>query len=122
MPLRKPTHPALRPTPAQRFRTAQRELQRLDYFLKGTVLRRMMKCGQARCPCHREPSKRHGPYFEWTYKAKGKTVNVKLRPQAAPLYQAATQQYRGLKAILAKLERLSRTALAHLAKQPHRAA
>lgn len=104
-------------TSAQRFREAQREIQQADYFLKGTVLKRMMKCGQKQCACHHDPAKRHGPYFEWTYKAKGKTVNVKLSPQAAPLYRAATKQHRKLKAILARMERLSRTALAHLAKQ-----
>jgi hypothetical protein len=42
---------------------------------------------------------------------------VKLSPQAMPLYQAATKQHRKLKTILARMERLSRTALAHLAKQ-----
>jgi hypothetical protein len=52
-----------------------------------------------------------------TYKVKGKTVNVKLSPQAAPRYQAATKQHRQLKAALSKMERLSRTALAQLAKQ-----
>jgi hypothetical protein len=41
----------------------------------------MMKCGQPTCACHRDASQRHGPYFEWTYKVKGKTVNVKLSPQ-----------------------------------------
>ncbi len=102
---------------AQRFRQAQQELQQLDYFFKGTVLKRMMKCGQPQCACHRDPSRRHGPYFEWTYKANGKTVNVKLSPHAAPLYLAATRQHRKLKAILARMERLSRTALAQLAKQ-----
>jgi hypothetical protein len=101
----------------QRFREAQRDLQQLDYFVKGTVLKRMMKCGQAQCICHRDASKRHGPYFEWTYKANGKTVNVKLSPQAAVLYQAATKQHRKLKAILARMERSSRAALARLAKQ-----
>ena len=29
------------------------------------------------------------PYFELTYKANGKTVNVQLSPEAAPLYRAA---------------------------------
>ena len=101
----------------QRFRQARQELQQLDYFLKGTVSKRMMKCGQPTCACHRDPSLRHGPYFEWTYKVKGKTVNVKLSPQAAPLYQAATQQHRKLKAALARMERLSRTALATLAQK-----
>ena len=102
---------------AQRFRQTRRELFQLDYFLKGTVLKRMMKCGKPQCACHHDPSKRHGPYFEWTYKANGKTVNVKLTAEAAPLYKAAVKQQRKLKAILARLERQSRTALARLAKQ-----
>jgi hypothetical protein len=117
MPLRKPSGAALPGAHQQRFRQALQELQQLDYFLKGTVLKRIMKCGRLQCACHRDPAKRHGPYFEWTYKVKGKTVNVKLSPQAAPLYQAATKQHRKLKIALARLERLSKTALAHLAKQ-----
>ena len=102
---------------AQRFRQTRQELRQLDYFLKGTVLKRMMKCGRPNCACHRDPAQRHGPYFEWTYKAAGKTVNVKLSSQAAPLYQAATRQHRKLKALLARMERLSRTALAQLARE-----
>jgi hypothetical protein len=117
MPSRPASRLALPGAPAQRFRQVRQELHQLDFFLKGTVLKRMMKCGQPRCACHRDPSQRHGPYFEWTYKVKGKTVNVRLSPQAAPLYQAATKQHRKLKAVLARMERLSRTALARLAKQ-----
>lgn len=117
MPARKVPRPALAGVAAQRFHQAQQELQGLGYFLKGTVLKRMMKCGHPQCACHRDPAQRHGPYFEWTYKVNGKTVNVKLSPQAAPLYLAATKQNRKLKAALARMERISRTALARLAKQ-----
>jgi hypothetical protein len=102
---------------AQRFQELKQEFNQLGYFCKGTVLKRMVKCGKARCACRQDPSKRHGPYFEWTYKAKGKTVNVKLTPEAMPLYKAAAQQYQKLKSILIRLERLSRTALTHQAKQ-----
>ena len=116
MPSHKSARPALPGAPDPRFHQARQELLQLGYFLKGTVLKRMMKCGQPNCACHRDASQRHGPYFEWTYKVKGKTVNVKLSSQSAPLYQAATKQHRKLKASLAKLERLSRTALARLAK------
>lgn len=116
MPSRKAPRPAIRAA-AQRFGQVRKELHQVDYFLKGTVLKRMMKCGRPQCACHRDPVQRHGPYFEWTYKVAGKTVNVKLSPQAAPLYQAATKQHRKLKTLLARLERLSRTALAQLAKQ-----
>jgi len=121
MPPRKAPRPAAPGVPAERFRQARQELREVDYFLKGTVLKRMMKCGQPQCVCHRDPAQRHGPYFEWTYKVNGKTVNVKLSRQAAPLYQAATKQNRKLKAVLARMERLSRTVLARLAKQAENA-
>ena len=61
-------------------------------------------------------TKRHGPYFELTYKANGKTVNVKLSPEAAPLYQAAAQQYRKLKTLLDRLDKLSKNILQYQAK------
>ena len=104
------------------FRQVRQELQQLDYFLKGTVLKRLMENVANRSAlCHRDPAERQGPYFEWTYKVNGRTVNVKLSPVAAPLYQAATKRHRKLKTILAKMERLSRTALARLAKQAEKA-
>ncbi len=101
----------------QRFQMLKRELDQLAYFCKGTVLKRRMKCGQPRCACHRDPSKRHGPYFEWTYKVRGKTTNVRLHPEVAPIYLAASQQYRKLKSLLTRMERLSRAGLARLAKK-----
>ena len=101
---------------AQRFRELKRGLDQLEYFCKGTVLKRMMKCGKAQCACASDPNKRHGPYFELTYKANGKTVNVKLSPEAAPLYKAASLQYRKLKTLLSRLEKLSQTILRQQAK------
>jgi len=117
-----PSHTAVLDRYRRRFEELKRELQHLEYFCKGTVLKRMMKCGKAQCACRTDPTKRHGPYFEWTYKANGKTVNVKLTPDAAPLYKAASQQYRKLKTLLRRLERLSQSALRHQSKpaQPAR--
>jgi hypothetical protein len=101
---------------AQRFQELKRSLDQLEYFCKGTVLKRMMKCGKAQCACASDPARRHGPYFELTYKANGKTVNVKLSPTAAPLYRAAALQYRKLKTLLGRLEKLSQTILRRQAK------
>src|SRR5450756_1519097 len=100
----------------QRFGELKRDLEQLEHFCKGTVLKRMMKCGKAHCACASDPAKRHGPYYEITYKANGKTVNVKLSPEAAPLYKAASQQYRKLKTLLKRLEKLSQTILRYRAK------
>jgi hypothetical protein len=100
----------------QRFEQLKGEFEKLEFFCKGTVLRRMMRCGKAQCACQKDPAKRHGPYFQWTYNANGKTVTIKLTPETAPLYQAAARQYRKLKAALHRLERLSATALSQHAK------
>lgn len=101
---------------AQRFRTLKQEFQQLEYFCKGTLLKRMMKCGKAQCACRHDPAKRHGPYFEWTYKTKGKTVNVKLTRDVMPIFRAASHQYRKLRSLLNRLETLSQTVLRHQAK------
>jgi hypothetical protein len=95
----------------QRFLELRRGLEQIEYFCKGTVLKRMMKCGKAQCACATDATKRHGPYFELTYKTDGKTVNVKLSPEATPLYRAAAQQYRKLKTLLNRLDKLSKTIL-----------
>ena len=108
---------------AQRFLELRRGLEQIEYFCKGTVLKRMMKCGKAGCACAADPDRRHGPYFELTFKADGKTVNVKLSPEAAPLYKAASLQYRKLKTLLNRLEKLSQIILrqqAKLAQPQHR--
>jgi hypothetical protein len=99
----------------QQYVGLKRGLDELSYFCKGTVLKRMMKCGQQRCACHQDPAKRHGPYFEWTYKIKGKTINRRLRPEEVPAYEAAIEQYRKLQSILVQMEELSRDAVARLA-------
>ena len=101
---------------SRRFQELRKGLEHLQYFCKGTVLKRMMRCGKANCACASDPTKRHGPYFELTYKLDGKTVNVKLSPEAAPLYKAAALQYRKLKTLLSRLEKLSQTILRHQAK------
>jgi hypothetical protein len=114
---RRPERNAQLESRAQRFQELRRGLDQLEYFCKGTVLKRMMKCGKASCACTSDPDKRHGPYFELTYKANGKTVNVKLSPEAAPLYKAASLQYRKLKTLLTRLEKLSQIILRYQAKQ-----
>ena len=100
----------------QRFLELRRDLEQLQYFCKGTVLKRMMKCGKPQCACASDAAKRHGPYFEITYKANSKTGNLKLSPEAAPLYRAAAQQYRRLKTLLNRLDKLSKTILRYQAK------
>ena len=76
----------------------------------------MVKCGKPQCACASDAAKRHGPYFEITYKANGKTVNVKLSPEVAATGGRRSTQYRKLKTLLNRLDKLSKTILRHQAK------
>ena len=101
---------------ATQFRALRAQLAELGFFCKGTVLARRMTCGKPACACATEPARRHGPYFEWTYKVAGKTVHHRLSPHAGKIYQEGSAQYRKLKSLLRRMERLSRRALARKAK------
>jgi hypothetical protein len=76
-----------------------------------------MKCRNKHYACHRDPAERHGPYLECIYKVHNQIVNLKPYPEAAPLYRAAIQPHRKVRSPLGRLERLSRIALAHRARQ-----
>ena len=116
MPAKHSPRPATLDPYAKRFQELKADLAQIEYFSKGTLLARMVRCGKPQCACGKDPSKRHGPYYEWTYKARGKTVTVRLTPEAAPFFRAAAREHRKLKTILSRLEKLSRQALVKLAK------
>ena len=98
------------------FRVLRAQLAELGFFCKGTVLERRMTCGKPACACGTAPARRHGPYFEWTYKVAGKTVNVRLAPEAVAAYRAGTAEWRRLRTLLARLESLSRRAIRRQAR------
>jgi hypothetical protein len=107
--------PVLQQYTAQ-FRALRAQLAELGFFCKGTVLARHMTCGKPACACATEPARRHGPYFEWTYKVAGKTVNVRLSPEAVAAYRAGTAEWRRLRTLLRRLESLSRRAIKRQAR------
>lgn len=98
------------------FRALRVQLAALGFFCKGTVLERRMTCGKPACACGTEPARRHGPYFEWTYKVAGTTANVRLAPEAVAAYRAGTAEWRRLRRLLTRLESLSRRAIRRQAR------
>jgi hypothetical protein len=102
---------------ARRYQVLKDALATLRYFCKGTVTSRTFKCGRASCACSHDPARRHGPYFEWTYKVAGKTVYHRLSPPEARIYKEGAAEYRKLKSLLRRLETTSRRALAYKARR-----
>jgi len=52
----------------------------------GSVVKQYIFCGKASCACHRDPQRKHGPYYYLSYKAKGqsryKYLGKATRPEA----------------------------------------
>ena len=100
---------------AQRFQELKRGLDQLEYFCKGTVLKRMTKCGKAYCACASDPTKRHGPYFELTYKVDAKTVNVR---QVWSSYCTRSFKPRGQPCATGEVSTRLRVPIGHLGQEP----
>lgn len=106
---KKPTANALArslPRIEERHRNLLRDLDRIGIVLRGTIGKRMMRCGKPTCSCHADPPALHGPYYLWTRKVAAKTVTVRLLPEQAALLQGWNRNMRQLDRLIRKLQEL----------------
>jgi hypothetical protein len=83
-----------------RIEAIRAELAALDGVCSGTLLKRMKTCGSPNCRCARDPTARHGPYYEWGHMRAGKLVHRLVSPEQAALLRQAIGNYRKLKKLL----------------------
>lgn len=72
--------------------------------LQGTITERTIVRDDPKRP---EGKRDYGPYYQWTWKKKGKTVTVNLTKDQSNVYQKAIDNHRKLEAILDELRSLS---------------
>lgn len=97
----------LDPSQREEARAIATELARIARsgdVLPGSISERRMRCGQAACPCQADPSRRHGPYWQWTRKVANKTVGKWLGKEQAGECRAWIANDRRLRELLARLE------------------
>ena len=71
----------------KQYRALAAQLGAFGYIASGSLAQRYNRCGKANCACHADPPRLHGPYWQWTAKIDGKTVNRRLTEREARLYQ-----------------------------------
>ena len=79
-------------------------IARSGEVLPGSIGERRTRCGQPSCACQSDPSRRHGPYWQWTRKVANKTVGRYLSREQAEQCQAWIANDRRLRELLARLE------------------
>ena len=73
-----------------------------------------MRCGKSNCACARDPASRHGPYFQLSWKEKGKTISRRLSPEHAALYREWVANRERLQSVIQQMQQVSRRARPHL--------
>ena len=104
----------------RRYRQLARELADVGYIASGSVASRFNRCGKANCACHADPPKLHGPYWQWTAKVDGKTVNRRLTDREAELYNEWITNDRRVRSLLAQMRDVAGKAAALLLKDTER--
>ena len=84
----------------RRYRELLGELAEIGFIRSGSLAPRYNYCGKANCRCHGDPPQPHGPYFQWTAKVDGKTVNRRLTAREAQLYREWIANDRHLRAVV----------------------
>lgn len=95
----------------QRHTALAESLARIGFLWPGTVQRQMLTCGKPQCACHRDPQARHGPYYYWTSKRKGKTISRKLSREEAEILEDWIENRRVADATLKQMMQVSKRAL-----------
>lgn len=90
----------------ERHRNMLRDLDSIGIVLRGTIAKRMNRCGKPICACKADPPALHGPYYLWTRKVAAKTVTQSLTPEQAARLQGWSRNMRQLDSLVRKLQEL----------------
>jgi hypothetical protein len=78
-------------------------LSQVQPMRRGSLSQRLMKCGKPGCPCQKDPTARHGPYFSVTRGVAGSTRSRYVSPEQAAIVRRqveAAQEFRKVMAAL----------------------
>lgn len=91
----------------ERYETLKRAVAEVALIRRGSLVRRLVRCGKPGCRCQARPPQLHGPYFQWTRKVRGTTVTVRLSTAEATLVRAWIANGRRLDRLVRQMETLS---------------
>ena len=99
-------------THERRYRDLADQLAGIGYIASGSLAQRHTRCGKSTCACRTDPDRLHGPYWHWTAKVDGKTVNKRLTEREARLYGEWIANDRKARALLAQMRAIAGEATA----------
>ncbi len=101
----------------RRYRELLAQMADIGFIATGSVARRYNRCGTPGCRCHGDPPQPHGPYWQWTAKVDGKTVNRRLSEREAELYSEWIANDRRLRAVIDQMRKVAAAATELIMKE-----
>ena len=89
------------------YEQLKQQLLTLGLVRPGSLVRRYMPCGKLGCRCMATPPILHGPYYQWTYRVRGKTITKRLNEAQAAQCAVWIQNYRKLRTLSRRIVGLS---------------
>ena len=89
------------------YERLKQRLRRIGYICLGSIAKRWLPCGKTSCVCHRDLRRRHGPYYYWTRKVRGRTESRMLSESIVRLYRDGIRNHRRLDPIIEKMREVS---------------
>ena len=112
------------------YEAIKARIAEIGFICTGSLVKRWMACGKPNCRCSTDPSQRHGPYYQLSWKEAAVTVSRRLPIEHAHLYEEWITNRRRLESLMAQMQRVSAKASRHLLRaagetksslqQPHR--
>jgi hypothetical protein len=85
-------------------------IAKVGFICKGNISERLTLCGNPTCSCHTDPKKRHGPYYQLSWKEKGKTLSHLIDQKDLHLYRQWIKNRQTLIDLVEELDGLSKKA------------
>lgn len=88
----------------KRIAALRAKLKDFELVCSGTLMRRMLTCGNQACACRKAAANRHGPYYYWGRRKGGRLVQMLLTPTEAAVIRRAISNYRAVRVVLRRWE------------------
>jgi hypothetical protein len=96
----------------KKMRVAKDKISNLDLTIPGTIRMIYSKCGKHNCACQSDPKARHGPYYLWDRKVKGKLSSKMIPKTMVSQIKFWIQNRQKLESLVAELLSLSQESAA----------
>ena len=93
------------------YEQLKRQLRGIGYICLGSIVQRWVACGKEACACHHDPAKRHGPYYQWTRKIRGRTQSRLIPESLIRQYREGMRNHRRVDRILERMREISLRAI-----------